>query len=71
MEEQEQNENKLQQDHEEESPQPKYKYPKTISRRRFLIKTSLFLGGVAAFLTGTTAIVYQSELRKKIAGTTN
>jgi menaquinol-cytochrome c reductase iron-sulfur subunit len=71
MDEQEQNKNKLQQDHQEESPKPKYKYPKTISRRRFLINTSLFVGGVAALLTGTTAIVYQSELRKKIEGATN
>jgi len=71
MEEQEQNENKLQQDHQEESPKPKYKYPKTISRRRFLINTSLFVGGAAALLTGTTVLVYQSELRKKVVGTTN
>lgn len=44
MEDQEQNGNKLQQDNQEESAKPKYKYPKTISRRRFVINTSLFIG---------------------------
>lgn len=53
-----------------ESSPPQYKYPKIISRRKFLMNTSLTIGGVVAFLGGTSALFYQAALRNKKEGKT-
>lgn len=45
--------------------QSNYKKPKIISRRKFLLNTGIFVGGVAAIFAGSSAVFYNAALQNK------